>query len=136
MTRRELYEFLHERMCLCGNPEAVLGMLLRLLRWIDTDLGKPGPNWSDVVSSWRAQFTEWCPDQGTQYFLLYWLDHHAQDLTEHGGSVPGWLTKKGKDLLEALAREENDWHAFIKLHLCHNCGGDGCGKCSGEGLVS
>lgn len=34
------------------------------------------------------------------YFFYYWSD--TQDLTEHGGSVPGWLSDKGKIILEVL----------------------------------
>ena len=34
------------------------------------------------------------------WFMWYYLE--TQDLTEHGGSVPRWLTQKGKELLEDL----------------------------------
>jgi len=130
-TRRELYNFLNDRMCLCGSPESVLAMLVRLLRWIDEPLDTKEPGWNERYAAHRASLEAWCPDTGVSDFLFYWLDH--EDLTEHGGSVPGWLTKKGEGLLGALAREENDWRAFVKLHLCGHCGGDGCSKCT-EGL--
>lgn len=41
------------------------------------------------------------------YFFYYWTD--KKDLTEHGGSVPGWLTDKGKEML-GLFVEWRDFH--------------------------
>lgn len=127
-TRRELYNFINERMCMCGNPESVLPMLLRLLRWIDVKLDTSQPGWNERWKANHALLEAWCPDVGVQDFLFYWLDH--EHLTEHGGSVPGWLTKKGEGFMGALAREENDWEAFIRLTICGDCGGDGCAQCS------
>lgn len=40
------------------------------------------------------------PDQQSAYFFFYWMD--SVGLEEHGGSVPGWLTDKGVELLEDL----------------------------------
>ena len=40
------------------------------------------------------------PVEGASYFMYYWLDN--MELTEHGGSVPGWLTEKGKQVLEEI----------------------------------
>lgn len=37
---------------------------------------------------------------GAQYFVWYWLD--SEGFTDHGVSVPGWLTEKGNQLLEDL----------------------------------
>lgn len=37
---------------------------------------------------------------GAAYFFYYWCD--KEGLTEHGGSVPGWLTIKGEFVLNIL----------------------------------
>lgn len=33
-------------------------------------------------------------------FIMYWLDE--REITEHGGSIPGWLTPYGKELLHVM----------------------------------
>lgn len=44
--------------------------------------------------------------EGADYFFWYWLDNLG--LTEHGGSIPGWLTEKGYELIQELKeRKEN-----------------------------
>jgi hypothetical protein len=130
-TRRQLFDFLTERMCLCGSPEEALATLLRLLEWIDDrpTSSTPPAEWSKACDDRQAKLDAWCPDEGTQYLLFYWLDH--EDITEHGGAVPGWLTKKGEGLKGALERESGNWRAFIELGICGDCGGDGCAKCDG-----
>jgi hypothetical protein len=35
-----------------------------------------------------------------KYFFFYWAD--KEGLTEHGSSVPGWLTERGKTVLTVL----------------------------------
>lgn len=37
---------------------------------------------------------------GAAMFFYYFLD--TKDLTDHGGSVPGWLNEKGDALLDEL----------------------------------
>lgn len=37
---------------------------------------------------------------GRSYFIWYWFD--KMGYTDHGGSVPGWLTDEGESLLECL----------------------------------
>ena len=39
------------------------------------------------------------PD-GALYIILYLLNH--AELMEHGGSVPGWLTDEGEEMLKLL----------------------------------
>ena len=41
-------------------------------------------------------------DDGAEYFMWYFLDNAG--LTEHGGSVPGWLTADGEELLDDIER--------------------------------
>jgi hypothetical protein len=33
-------------------------------------------------------------------FIMYWLDE--KELSEHGGSIPGWLTNYGKTVFKAM----------------------------------
>lgn len=40
------------------------------------------------------------PNIESWHFFLYWCS--AEDLVEHGSSLPGWLTEKGKNLLSLL----------------------------------
>ena len=67
--------------CCCGQPEMVLAYVRDVLRDIKNQS---------------------CPDKDSAptYLVWYWLD--SKDFTEHGGSVPGWLTDKGRDLLADL----------------------------------
>lgn len=39
---------------------------------------------------------------GSVNFFYYWAD--KEELTEHGGCLPGWLSPKGKVLLEDLEK--------------------------------
>lgn len=43
---------------------------------------------------------------GRSYFIWYWFD--KMGYTDHGGSVPGWLTKEGESLLECLKELDLD----------------------------
>lgn len=39
---------------------------------------------------------------GAAYFMYYWMD--KEGLTDHGGSVPGWLSTRGRSVLHELDR--------------------------------
>nr|DAN37927.1 MAG TPA: hypothetical protein [Caudoviricetes sp.] len=43
---------------------------------------------------------------GRSYFIWYWFD--KMGYTDHGGSVPGWLTDEGESLLECLKELDLD----------------------------
>lgn len=103
MTREELRVFLDDIFCGCGSPEDAAAALLKLLRL-------------HSLYEHRTEFEAWIPDKGVQYLLLYQLDRDG--LTEHGGSVGGaWLTAKGTEIRDALAREEAD--GFEELDADH-----------------
>jgi hypothetical protein len=74
--------------CGCGAPEDVAELLRDVLAAVDLDEGK------------FARLDELIPQSGAQYWILYYVAHLG--LTEHGGSVPGWLTPRGKEVLAAL----------------------------------
>ena len=71
--------------CCCGTPEISLAYLrdvMALLRdKVDYDTR-------------QAYFGS----EGEQYTIYYMLD--KLEFTEHGSSVPGWLTEKGKEFLD------------------------------------
>jgi hypothetical protein len=91
--------------CGCGLPEAALMFLLLNLEYIDFRMigpdsfkDKEGSNahWAKV----NEIESDIYPQYGSNYFVWYYLDNKG--LTEHGGSVPGWLSEKGKLLLSDL----------------------------------
>lgn len=101
MTRQELRVFLGEWACGCGSPTSVSESLCRLL-----ELHPMYEHREEV----EAYFNH---NDGLECLVLYMLDHLG--LTEHGGSVcGGWLTDKGKDVLQALQCERAD--GFEALH--------------------
>lgn len=106
MTRQELRVALDEWFCGCGCPEDAAGALLRLLRL-------------HPLYEHYDELRAWVPDLGVQYLLLYQLDR--LELTEHGGSVGGaWLTDKGTEVRDALAREQADtFEALLAQHCIH-----------------
>lgn len=84
--------------CMCGYPEESLRFIRNALRAIDRI------DWAE-----RQEF--FGPlDCGLEYTIYYMLDKYK--LTEHGTSVPGWLTEKGEELLHdldiLLAEEQED----------------------------
>lgn len=92
--------------CGCGDPETALRYIRDLLRLI----GERGPDsfapggmdqWNEWYKGHRAKVDAFFhDDRGAEYLAYYLLDDKG--LTEHGGSVPGWLTPKGKDILADL----------------------------------
>ena len=112
MTRQELSVFLKTWFCGCGLPEAAA----RALR----DLLALHPLYEN-----RESFERMIPDSGLQYLVLYMLAH--LDLTEHGGSCGGgWLTEKGKAVLDALNREAADgFEALMSQRCMHGYAVDG-----------
>ena len=83
--------------CGCGMPGAALRFLRDLLRQIaevhEAERGMP------FEAAWK-KLKDLIPDAGARYFIYYTLD--LLDLTEHGGSVPGWLDGRGYQILEML----------------------------------
>ena len=58
--------------------------------------------WEDkqTYEEWSAAEKRLFGSSGAAYFVYYVLDE--KELTEHGTSVPGWLTEKGLTLLQDL----------------------------------
>ena len=92
--------------CGCGQGDQNLVYIMRGLEWVDYH--KSDEAFDAWYPKWRHQGERLFGRQAGEYFFAYWAD--SQGLTEHGGSVPGWLTPDGADLLEAL----REWHKDAK----------------------
>ncbi len=91
--------------CGCGSPEDALEFLRQSLAHVKMR--------SDEAITFEAITQDELSvfgSQGCAYFMYYVLDKAG--LTDHGGCVPGWITKEGEELLEDLeelkAAEEPD----------------------------
>lgn len=89
--------------CGCGSPKENLEYIRRGLELINDPQPESVGRWG-VWDAWWAvhkeKVLEHFGNDRSAYFFYYWA--HRYDLTEHGGSVPGWLTDKGKKFLAAL----------------------------------
>lgn len=88
--------------CGCGRPIGVLRHIhgaMSILR--DRDEQESGMTWHEWWELRKKRIRDHFSSDGAEYFMWYWL--HKEGYTEHGGSVPGWLTDKGVDLLDALS---------------------------------
>lgn len=98
--------------CGCGNASGALRYIASVLRYNVNEraLGdlyrKEHPTGYDQVA-WSAHCEEaWareasvCGSRDAATIIYYVLTQ--KDFMEHGGSVPGWLTPKGDELLSAL----------------------------------
>jgi hypothetical protein len=90
MTSGELNEFFFcvFGSCGCGEPDAVAELLYEVLRRVSE-------------GSRRAGLADLLPTDGLMFSYLGWLTH--VELIEHGGGMPGWLTERGKAVLQALS---------------------------------
>ncbi len=97
--------------CGCGRPDLANEVIFNALRHIE-DLeqirnrcsNKPGsdPAWTEELKTWNAKGVELFGSVGMETLVYYVLD--KAELTEHGGSVPGWLTPLGEDVLAELSK--------------------------------
>ncbi len=94
--------------CGCGMPEQVVDYVktgLELINEKSPENCNPREEWDNWYEGHRERCDKHFKTQGAEYLFYYFCDFHG--LTEHGGSVPGWLTRKGEDLLELIAKEKN-----------------------------
>ena len=102
------------KFCACGNPEIVLGHLRDAMRALkdqsDYSHSRPAFGWTPED---QAKSNETNRKVGRDCEPLYYLTGYLLDaggLTEHGGSVPGWLTPEGEALLAFLeGTPEEEW---------------------------
>lgn len=89
--------------CGCGCPTENLGYVLDGLALVEERMQKI-PDFD--FKAWRARAEKHFRSDEAQFFFWYWAD--KEKLTEHGSSVPGWLTDQGKQLLGLL----REWKAL------------------------
>ena len=87
--------------CACGMPDEVTKFIRSVLRHV---ANLQDEVWDDsnpkTYSEWDADGETLFNNEIMKYFMFYWLD--KEGLTEHGSSVPGWLTDKGREILAKL----------------------------------
>jgi len=84
--------------CGCGRPEDAAEYIRDGLRLIAERFEKPEKEFD--FPAYSGNLTAHFGSMGARYFFWYWC--YDKGLTEHGGSVPGWLTPKGNALLAFL----------------------------------
>ena len=82
--------------CCCGRPDANLKFIAKVLQHIQ--------NLKEKVHTEEITYSQW-EEQGEKiastdalYLVYYVLD--TKGLTEHGGSVPGWVEPKGIEFMQ------------------------------------
>jgi hypothetical protein len=83
--------------CGCGDPESAIKYIGAVME-IMSEFNPDNKDWGATLDKLDRIFNS----EGEKYFAFYYLDNLG--LSEHGGSVPGWLTNKGIDFL-AMIRE-------------------------------
>lgn len=78
--------------CGCGMP----GITIRYVGDALDLLNRRG-NITNSYDEWSSKRDEIFPSEKEAYFMWYYLDRMG--FAEHGSSVPGWITKKGEDVL-------------------------------------
>lgn len=87
------------KMCGCGRAEDNLAYIRDGLQHI-ADYEEIDGLDDMQYDAWLRAGIEVFGNELSRYFFFYWLD--SIELTEHGSSIPGWLTEKGKQVLEDL----------------------------------
>ena len=78
--------------CGCGYPVSALQFVSKLLELIDGRF--ENHKFQDDIDTLSGN------NIGLEYLLFYFLED--KELTEHGTSIPGWLTEYGKEFLQEL----------------------------------
>ena len=87
--------------CMCGRPEQNIQYVLGGFELIAEKRPNGGrEDWD----AWYQDYVKRCVahfgNDAAEYFFWYWTD--SAGYTEHGGSVPGWLTGEGEKLIGLL----------------------------------
>lgn len=85
--------------CGCGQPDSTREYVRNSLQLV-SDIKELV--WEKKMSyeDWIDKKNELFKTDEAEFFMWYWLDHKGY--IEHGGSVPGWLTEDGKEILSDL----------------------------------
>lgn len=87
--------------CGCGCPDENVRYVRDALALV-AEKCPDGADWKIWYAEHRKKTDALFGNQAAEYFMWYWLAEN--ELTEHGGSVPGWLEQRGQDLLEDLTK--------------------------------
>jgi len=86
--------------CGCGVPIDTLeyvGNVLAHINLIRTQVNEEGGiTWDEFKERGKVLF----PTDGAEYFAYYVMD--KVEFTEHGGSVPGWLSELGEGIMNDI----------------------------------
>ena len=109
ITRQHLRVFLQDHFCGCGDPEAACGALHRILSIV-----------GDGEKAGYIEFPKFLTDDGSKWLLLYLIDRMRPSLLEPGSGIEhSWLTREGRQVLQALTEESGDGFAALNGH--HGC---------------
>jgi hypothetical protein len=90
--------------CGCGDPESVLKLVRDALGLLYDQFPVDGPSnpqeWTIHFKNWRLKELAIFGTHDLALFFWYWADD--KKFTDHGTAVPGWLTVRGRELLEDL----------------------------------
>lgn len=92
-SAQDVFQIMILGFCACGDPDGALKHIRRALQQVkNQNVG--------VHSAWVEDTKALLGGDDNVWFMWYYLD--KEEFTEHGGSVPGWLTTKGEELLSDL----------------------------------
>jgi len=86
--------------CGCGHTKSAVEHIIGALKLIkEKDEINKNTKFEDWYEEWAEKVSNFFNhDRGAQTIMWYCFDRAG--LTDHGGSVPGWLTEKGYDLID------------------------------------
>lgn len=87
--------------CNCGIPDHSVEYVVKGLEEVNK-ISKAGDKWKEAVE--KAE--EVLGGEERMYFMWYFLD--SKGLTNHGSSVPGWITDRGEQFLELYNELEEE----------------------------
>jgi hypothetical protein len=103
--------------CMCGGAETNLRYVRDGLQHIARLATEhvPGTDFMEWYRRWHpgwvAEGVTLFGNENARQFFFYWAD--AEEFTEHGTSLPGWMTPKGRQLLDDL-NELFDTHQALE----------------------
>lgn len=87
--------------CGCGMPVDCISFIKGGLELLD----KYSKEETDF-KQWKEEVLKYFGTEGGEWFFWYWCD--KEELSNHGGIVPGWLEEKGIELLSDLRESERE----------------------------
>jgi hypothetical protein len=79
--------------CCCGNPGESLRYIYKCFKHLAL---RDEMDYKD----WKKKGRELFPESGSEFFMWYYFSEKG--FTEHGSSVPGWLSDLGREVMSNL----------------------------------